>query len=159
MDSTVQLRPISDVDHLIIREVYSDAIYSQCSTCYSHEQIAAWASLASLPGLFDSCLKDGRGWLLIQGKAVEAFAVRFPSDRLALLYCRGRSSRKGFATKLLQKIESDARHEGIENLFTEASLLSYPLLIKCGWTKYSIQNILISGISFYRYQMTKRLQK
>ena len=157
MDSTVHLRPIRNVDHLVLREVYSDAIYSQCSTFYSIEQIDAWASLATLPSLFDRCLVNGSGWLLIKRKNVEAFAVRFPSNRLALLYCRGRSSRQGFATKLLYQIELDALNEGRRLLFTEASALSYPLLLRFGWIQDSVETILIAGVRFKRYKLSKRL--
>ena len=83
--------------------------------------------------------------------------MRYPANRLALLYCRGRSSRKGFATKLLNKIELDTSCEGIDVLFTEASLISYPLFLRNGWLKDSVENILIAGVSFDRYRMSKKI--
>ena len=102
-------------------------------------------------------MTEGKGWLSIERKRIVAFAVRYPADRLALIYCRGRSSRQGYATTLLAKLESEARQEGENRLITEASLFSYPLLLRCGWTVLANEIVQIGGISFDRYRMEKRL--
>ncbi|AAQ00904.1 MULTISPECIES: acetyltransferase [Prochlorococcus] len=153
----VHLRPIKNLDHLVLREVYTDAIVSQGSVFYSNDQIEAWRGLAFLPGVLDKPIEDGKGWLAVKQNQVEAFGLRYPSDRLALLYCRGRSMRKGYATKLLQKIELDAFQEGITTLFTEASLFSHPLLLRSGWVEISIEKIEIASIPFDRFRMLKKL--
>nr|WP_269623546.1 GNAT family N-acetyltransferase [Prochlorococcus marinus] len=140
-----------------MREVYFDAIYSQGLSLYTKEQIKAWASLAWLPGVLDRPLKEGIGWLVCAENKVEAFAIRYPSNRLALLYCRGRSTRKGYATNLLFRVEMDAYNEGIKKIFTEASLFSYPLFLKSGWKKKYSEKILIAGVVFDRYRMEKSL--
>ncbi len=156
---TSGLRPMRHIHHQVVREVYSDAIFSQGSCFYSNEQIDAWAALAYVPGVLDQLLDEGSGWLVFQRNIVEAFAVRHPFNRLALLYCRGRSSRQGFATRLLQRIELDASLEGISVLSTEASYFSYPLLLKSGWIEKSIEKIEIAGVRFDRYRMQKYLPK
>ena len=94
---------------------------------------------------------------MVQENKIEAFALRYPSDRLALLYCRGRSSRKGYANMLLDQIESDSFEQGITLITTEASLFSYSLLLRRGWIEKSIETIEIAGIDFDRYLMFKRL--
>ena len=78
-------------------------------------------------------------------------------DRLALLYCRGRSSRQGHATALLKQIEVETIKERPINLKTEASLCSYKLLLKHGWTIISPEEIQIGGVKFFRYLMEKNL--
>ena len=157
MNTTFELRRIRNIDYLCVRDVYSDSIHSQGRALYSNDQLQAWSSLASLPAIFDRALEEGKGWLIVQKNVVEAFAIRFPSDRLALLYCRGRSTRQGFGTILLQKIELDALEDKVETLFTEASLFSYPLLLRCGWITQSLEKIKIAGIMFDRYRMYKKL--
>ena len=157
LDSSLQLRLIRNEDNLELREVYVDSIRTQAPSCYTNAQIEAWVGLAHLPQLFDRSLAEGRGWILLKRNRIEAFALRNPLDRLALLYCRGRSSRKGFANLLLERIEFDCAAEGIKLLSTEASLLSYSLLIRRGWVEKSIEKIEIAGISFDRYRMFKRL--
>ncbi len=155
MKTTFKLRPIINTDYSDLREVYCDAIESQGKLFYTNDQIDAWSSLASLPMIFDKALQEGQGWLIVHRKVVEAFAVRYPFDRLALLYCRGRSTRQGFGTTLLKRIELDALQENVKTLFTEASFFSYPLLLRCGWIRQSRERIHIAGISFDRYRMYK----
>ncbi len=140
-----------------LREVYEDAIRSCDKSLYNQAQIDAWSSLAYLPGVLDKPLKHGFGWVSCINKKIEAFALKYPKNRLALLYCRGRSSRQGHATDLLHQIEKDTRKEGLINLRTEASLCSYQLLLRNGWKIISPEKIQIGGISFSRYKMEKTL--
>mgnify|MGYP001198824280 CR=1 FL=1 len=123
------LRPCESSDEMTLREVYEDAIRTCDKSLYSKEQIEAWTALAYLPGILDKPLKDGVGWVSCVNNTIEAFALRYPNNRLALLYCRGRSSRQGHATALLHQIEADTLKERPINLETEASLCSYKLLL------------------------------
>ncbi len=156
-DSSVQLRLIKREDNSDLRDVYVDSIQSQAPSFYNNSQIEAWAALANLPSFFERPFDEGRGWALLKRNKIEAFALRYPLDRLALLYCRGRSSRKGFANMLLERIEFDCAEEGIKLLSTEASLLSHSLLLKRGWIEKSKEQIEIAGITFERYRMFKNL--
>ena len=151
------LRPCESSDELALREVYADAIRTCVGSSYSQEQIEAWSALAYLPGILDKPLKEGVGWVSCVNKTIEAFALRYPNNRLALLYCRGRSSRQGHATALLHQIESDTFKERPINLKTEASLCSYKLLLNHGWKIIAPEEIQIGGVNFTRYLMEKTL--
>ena len=72
---------------MALREVYEDAIRTCGKSFYSQEQIEAWTSLAYLPGVLDKPLKYGVGWVSCVNNRIEAFALRYPNNRLALLYC------------------------------------------------------------------------
>ena len=89
---TMTLRPIHERDHALLREIYADAVETQAPGSYSPAQVRAWASLAWLPGVLDRTFAEGSGWISGNG---DAFAIRHPSNRLALLYCRGRASGRG----------------------------------------------------------------
>ncbi len=151
------LRPCESSDEMDLREVYEDAIRTCDKSLYSQEQIEAWSALAYLPGILDKPLKQGMGWVSCVNKTIEAFALKYPHNRLALLYCRGRSSRQGHATDLLHQIEKDTVKDRPVNLKTEASLCSYQLLLRHGWTIISPEEIQIGGVSFFRYLMEKTL--
>ena len=138
-----------------LREVYADAIRTCDQSLYSQEQIDAWSALAYLPGILDKPLNQGLGWVSCVNKTIEAFAVKFPHNRLALLYCRGRSSRQGHATALLNQIEQDTLIDRPITLKTEASLCSYQLLLRHGWTIIAPEEIQIGGVYFSRYLMEK----
>ena len=151
------LRPCESSDEIVLREVYEDAIRTCDKSLYSQEQIDAWTALAYLPGILDKPLKEGVGWVSCVNNTIEAFALRYPNNRLALLYCRGRSSRQGHATALLHQIEADTLKERPINLKTEASLYSYKLLLNHGWKIITPEEIQIGGVNFFRYLMKKTL--
>ena len=151
------LRPCESSDEIALRQVYEDAIRNCDKSLYTPEQIQAWSALAYLPGILDKPLKHGRGWVSCVNQSIEAFALRYPKNRLALLYCRGRSSRQGHATALLHQIEEDTFQERPINLKTEASLCSYQLLLRYGWRIIAPEEIQIGGIQFSRYLMEKTL--
>ena len=140
---------------MALREVYEDAIRTCGKSLYSQEQIEAWSALAYLPGILDKRIKQGVGWVSCVNQTIEAFALRYPQDRLALLYCRGRSSRQGHATALLHQIEEDTIEDRPITLNTEASLCSYQLLLRHGWTIIAPEEIQIGGVHFSRYLMEK----
>ena len=157
MALSYDLRELRNSHHFVVREIYADAINTQGYPFYSNQQMRAWSALAWLPGILDRPLNEGRGWISCNDNDVEAFALIYPANRLALLYCRGRSSRCGHATALLQIAEKEARNDGQLKLFTEASLISYPLFLRQGWLQTGFEKIQIAGISFDRYLMAKDL--
>jgi hypothetical protein len=60
---------------------------------------------------------------------------------------------------LLDHLEQEAFEEGHTKLVTEASLLSYPLLLRRGWDFIATEKIEIGGVNFERYRMEKLLRK
>tara|TARA_B100000073_G_scaffold55846_1_gene41316 strand:+ start:757 stop:1224 length:468 start_codon:yes stop_codon:yes gene_type:complete len=150
------LRLIVPADAALLREIYADAIESQASELYSDQQVKSWAALAWLPGVLDQTLKQGSGW--ISGEDA-AFAMRYPQDRLALLYCRGRAARQGHGKALLERLEADAIADGVRSLRTEASQFSRPLFERYGWSLVAPETITIAGVLFERYRMHKALGK
>ena len=150
------LRPIAPEDQPLLRDIYADAIESQAPLLYSEEQVRAWAALAWLRGVLDASFRDGSGWLTTDGSA---FAIRHPEERLSLLYCRGRASRRGHGSALLKQIEADALASGVRQLRTEASQFSRPLLERLGWYVEAPETILIGGVPFERYRMVKLLRQ
>ena len=150
------LRPIAPEDQALLREIYADAIESQAPLLYTDAQVRAWAALAWLPGVLDATFREGSGWLTTDGTA---FAILHPEDRLSLLYCRGRASRRGHGSALLKQIEADALASGTRQLRTEASQFSRPLLERRGWCVETPETILIGGVPFERYRMVKLLRQ
>ena len=157
MSKSHYLKPLEHKHYEVVKNVYINAIQEIGPLSYTDQQIAAWSSLAVLPGVLDESLEKGKGLVSFEGKEIAAFAVRFPMNRLALLYCRGRFARRGHGTALLQLLESHACKEGQEFLLAEASSCSYPLFLKRGWKLKSPEQIKIAGVDFTRYLMWKKL--
>jgi GNAT superfamily N-acetyltransferase len=154
------IRPLRPDDCQQLVAVYQDAVISQAPGHYSPAQIAAWSQHAARNDGFRSSLLRGHGLVscaTYDDTIIEAFALLEPEDRLALLYCRGRSSRQGRAGALLDALEQLARSRGVRRLRTEASQLSRPLLERRGWRVDAEETVSFSGVPFLRWRMGKDL--
>ena len=153
----MHLRQINIKDNLVLKSIYFDSIISIDNKFYNSEQKFAWSSQAWENPEFENAIKYGDGWVLEENSYLKGFAIRYPKDKLSLLYCRNNSKRKGNGTILLNKIEYEAKKDKISVIKTEASLISYKLLLKNNWEIIREENIFIKNINFVRYKMVKKL--
>ena len=151
----MNLRQITIKDQLELKKVYFDSIQSLDKKIYSQEQKRAWCAQAWGNPNFNNSISKGKGWLLSEKGIIIAFAIRYPNNRIALFYCKGKFQRKGFGSKLLQKLEDEAKKEGLVFLSTEASLISYELFLKNEWEIILKEKVTINNIFFERYKMIK----
>ena len=154
----MNLRQISLKDQLELKKVYFDAIQSLNEKIYSQKQKRAWSSQAWDNPNFDTSISKGKGWLLSEKGTIIAFAIRYPNNRIALFYCKGKFQRKGFGSKLLHKLEDEAKNEGLDSLSTEASLISFELFLKNEWKIIRKEKVTINNIFFERYKMIKNIK-
>ena len=154
----MNLRQITIKDQLELKKVYFDAIQSLDKKIYSQEQKRAWCAQAWGNPNFDNSINNGKGWLLSEKGIIIAFAIRYPNNRIALFYCKGKFHRRGFGSKLLYKIEDEAKKEGVDYLSTEASLISYELFLKNEWKIIRKEKVIINNIFFERYKMIKNIK-
>jgi len=154
----MNLRQITIKDQIELTKVYFHSIQSLDENIYSQEQKRAWSSQAWNNPNFDKSITEGKGWLLSNQGIIIAFATRYPNNRIALFYCKGEFQRKGYGTKLLHKLEDEAKKEGLDSLSTEASLISYELFLKNEWEIIRKEKVIINNIFFERYKMTKTIK-
>ena len=154
----MNLRQITIKDQLELKKVYFDSIQSLDENIYSKEQKRAWSSQAWINPNFKNSITKGKGWLLSDKGIIVAFATRYPKNRIALLYCKGEFQRKGCGSKLLHKLEDEAKKEGLDSLSTEASLISYQLFLKKEWRIVRKEKVTINNIFFERYKMIKNIK-
>ena len=153
----MKLKQISKKDQLKLKEVYFDSICSIDENIYSKEHKFAWARQAWENSEVEKSLLKGKGLKLICDKKIIGFATRYPENRLSLFYVRGNFQGKGLGTLILDSIEKDAFKSGINKLNTEASLISYKLLLNRKWEMHYKEKININGLIFERYKMFKIL--
>ena len=151
----MNLRQITIKDQLELKKVYFDSIQSLDAKIYNDKQKRAWSSQAWDNENFDKSITKGKGWLLSEKGIIIAFATRYPNNRIALFYCKGKYQRKGYGSKLLHKLEDEAKKEGLNTLSTEASLISYELFLKNKWEIIRKEKVNINNIFFERYKMIK----
>ena len=153
----MKLKQITNKDQLRLKEVYFDSVCSIDENIYSKEHKFAWACQAWENSEFEKSLLKGKGSKLIFNNKIIGFATRYPDNRLSLLYIRGKFKRKGFGSMILNSIERDALKSGINKLKTEASLISYKLLLKKNWEIDCKEKVYIKGLIFERFRMSKIL--
>tara|TARA_B100001029_G_scaffold119700_1_gene99355 strand:- start:151 stop:624 length:474 start_codon:yes stop_codon:yes gene_type:complete len=151
----MNLRQITTKDQLELKKVYFNSIQSLDNEIYTAEQKRAWSSQAWYNPNFDKSIILGKGWLLSEKGIIIAFATRYPNNRISLFYCKGKFQRKGYGSKLLNKLENEAIKEGLDSLSTEASLISYKLFLKNAWEIIRKEKVIINNIFFERYKMIK----
>ncbi len=151
----MNLRQITIKDQLELKKVYFDSIQSLDPKIYSQEQKRAWSSQAWDNPNFDKSITKGKGWIISEKGIIVAFATRYPHNKVALFYCRSNFQRRGCGSKLLQKLEEEARREDLDSLSTEASLISYELFLKNEWKIIRKEKVTINNIFFERYKMIK----
>ncbi len=152
----MNLKQITKKDQFDLKKLYFNSIISIDERIYSQEQKRVWASQAWENKNFDLSINEGNGWLIRINEKIVAFATRYPINRISLLYCKGDSQRQGFGTLLLNKLEQEAKEEGLAYLSTEASLISYKLFLKNNWKIIRKEKITIKNIFFERYKMNKK---
>ena len=154
----MNLRKITIKDQINLKRIYFDSIKSIDEKIYSKEQKLAWSSQAWLNIEFHQSITRGQGLIIEDFNKNIGFAIRYPKNKLSLLYVRGDFRRKGIGNMLIKAIEKEALNEGISSIHTEASLLSYELFLKNNWKEISKEKVIIQNIIFNRYKMFKDLR-
>ena len=153
----MHLRQINIKDKSDLKSIYFDSINSIDEKVYSPEQKFAWCSQAWENPEFNKAILEGKGWAIEEDLDLKGFAIRYPENKLCLLYCRDNSKRKGLGTILLKKIEEEAKTDNISFIKTEASLISYGLLLKNNWIIIREEKVIIKDTIFNRFKMIKKL--
>ena len=153
----MNLRQITIKDQINLKKIYFDSIQSIDEKIYSNEQKLAWSSQAWMNLEFHKSVTKGKGFIVEDFNKKIGFAIRYPKNKLSLLYVRGNFRRKGIGHMLIKAIEKEAIIEGISSIQTEASLLSHKLFLKNNWKEIYKEKIIIQNIIFHRYKMFKDL--
>jgi putative acetyltransferase len=150
-----QVRRLNSNDHDALVEIYRQAVLGSTAQLYSEAQQWAWAEQSNT---LRSLLPEGEGWVISnQRDEPIAFSLRYPADRLALLYCYPGAQRQGCGRRLINAIEQSAKADAVTALRTEASLISKPLFERLGWQVSWREELRIGGVPFQRFRMHKQL--
>ena len=152
-----QVRRLNSNDHDALVEIYRQAVLGSTAELYSEAQQWAWAEQSNT---LRSLLRKGEGFVISnQRDEPMAFSLRYPADRLALLYSHPSTQRQGCGRLLIEAIEHAARADALAALRTEASLISRPLFERLGWQVSWREELRIGGVPFKRFRMHKRLSQ
>ena len=86
-----------------------------------------------------------------------AFIDLEPDGDIDRLFCAPEAAGRGVASRLYESLETAARAQGIERLFTEASELARRFFERKGFTVLQRQDKILRGVPIHNYRMAKTL--
>jgi len=146
---------LSDAEALAA--LYRDAARTLGRQAYSEAQTRVWARYPEDIEAFRATLAAGVTLCAVDGDVIAAFGQLNPMDHVAFLYCAPAHARKGYASALLERLESHARQSGAGVLQVEASRVARPLFERQGFVVVEEERPVRYGIEFVRFKMEKRL--
>ena len=115
----MNLRQITIKDQITLKKIYFDSINSIDEKIYSKKQKLVWSSQAWMNLEFHKSITRGKGFMMEDLNKKIGFAIRYPENKLSLLYVRGIFRRRGIGNVLIKAIEKEASNERISSIQTD----------------------------------------
>jgi len=149
------LREYRPADADALAEVYRDAVLVLGPHAYTEDQIRVWAMHPEDTEEFRHSLSAGVTLCALVDDEPVAFGQLNPVNHLAYLYCASNHARRGFASRILRKLEAHARAEGVATLELEASCVARPFFEHHGYRVVEDERVIRHGVEFLRFKMRK----
>ncbi|QDV34336.1 GNAT family N-acetyltransferase [Tautonia plasticadhaerens] len=152
----VRIRPYRPEDAPALLDLFRDTIRRVNARDYGPEQIRAWASDEIDPGAWASRF-SGRFVAVaeVEGR-LAGFAELEPDGHIDRFYVSADHQGMGVGSGLMEVVEEEARRLGIAELSAEASLTARPFFERRGFEVRSPQEVVLRGVSFRNFRMSKR---
>ncbi|MEW6496043.1 MAG: GNAT family N-acetyltransferase [Cyanobacteriota bacterium] len=151
------LREYLTLDAEAIATIYRDAVIWIGASAYDAQQIAVWSSYPEDIEAFRRLLLSGLTLVALEDSRLVAFGQLNPSDHIAFLYTISDCARRGYATKIYERLETHAVEQGIKHLHTEASRISKHFFLKMGFRVVETELTERQGVQFERFKMEKAI--
>lgn len=153
----MMLREYLTSDAEAIATIYRDAVIGIGASAYDAQQIAVWSSYPEDIEAFRRLLFSGLTLVAVEDSRLVAFGQLNPSDHIAFLYTTSDYARRGYATKIYQRLETHAVEQGMKRLHTEASRISKHFFLKMGFWVVETELTERKGVQFERFKMEKAI--
>ncbi len=166
LESTDSVRPVEVTirtyerrDAADVADVFYRSVREVALSDYTAEQVKAW-----VPGRWDAeqeHRRSGDGRLVLVAADESGHVVAFidlePDGHIDRLFCAPEAAGRGIASRLYEALETAARAQGIERLFTEASELARQFFERKGFAVLQRQDKILRGVPIHNYRMAKTL--
>ncbi|MEN3950509.1 GNAT family N-acetyltransferase [Iodidimonas sp. SYSU 1G8] len=155
----MRLRRYAPADAPALSSVYVRSVLGLGPRDYRPDQVSAWAGRAPGPDAMAARLGDGRVVIVALGEEDQrvGFCDLEPDGHIDLLYCVPEVAGTRVAAALLERIETEARAQGIARLYTEASEAARRLLLRHGFTELARRDFTLDSVPIHNFAMEKRL--
>ena len=137
-------------------DIFLRAIREVASKDYSPAQIAAWAKVDE-PEIWAQYRASRPTWLAMDGSVPVGFADLKPDGRRDMMFVDPDRPGKGIASLLLATVEKAACEQGLQQIFTEASLTARPFFERRDFIVVAAQQVEKRGQILANFRMEKAL--
>jgi putative acetyltransferase len=156
----VEIREAETGDASAIAELFYNTILNVNVGDYTVAQVEAWAGPAPNLGMWKHRIVSGGNnakWTFVaaEGVGVVGFAEFERDGHIDTLYVHHEFQGCGIASRLLDRIEAEARRLGLDRLYTEASITAQPFFRGRGFSVVRPQLVEVRGHTFRNFVMEK----
>lgn len=137
-------------------DIFLRAIREVASKDYSPAQIAAWAKVDE-PEVWAQYRASRPTWLAMDDGVPVGFTDLKPDGCLDMMFVDPDRQGRGIASLLLTTVEKAAREQGLQRIFTEASLTARPFFERRGFVIVAAQQVEKRGQTLANFRMEKAL--
>ncbi|HET7270167.1 MAG TPA: GNAT family N-acetyltransferase, partial [Rubrobacter sp.] len=141
----VEIRDATTRDAAAIADIFYHTVLNVNVRDYSGAQVDAWAGSAPEPGKWEERIAAGerQTFVAVQGERLLGFAEFEGDGHIDTLYVHHESQGCGIASRLLDRIESEAQLLGVARLYTEASITARPFFQRRGFSIVTPQMVKV----------------
>jgi putative acetyltransferase len=152
-----QVRPCrpDDVDALI--DIFRSSVRVVARRDYTQEQVLAWAPDQIDRKAWAARYSDRPAWVAEIAGVPVGFSDLEPDGHLDMMFVHPDHQGRGVASALLAQIERIAHEQGIDILYTQASITARPFFERRGFRLVAQQTVTLHGQTFTNYRMEKAL--
>ncbi len=141
-----------------VMEVYTASIRTLAASCYSPEQLAAWAPVPPDAGRWRERLAPLHTIVAEWDGALAGFASYTHAGYLDFLFTHPAFARRGVASRLYQRVESALRAVGAPIITAHVSLAARPFFDRQGFRLDAEECVECRGAHLRRFAMHKPLR-
>lgn len=155
----MRIRRYHDDDAEFLADIYDAAVSVTGRNHYDQRQVDVWRTLNPGTTGFANAYGDGRMvFVIVDNKDIPiGFADVERDGHIQFFYCHPDVSGTGTASELLKVLEENARTNGIEALYVEASETAVGLFRRSGFILGKRRDLLVGRVPIHNYAMTKNL--
>ncbi len=123
----IEIRPYQTSDAPGLTGIFYRAVEALAGTCYSRQEVRAWAPLPIAYVEWQSRLEHEQPWVVVLSHRPVGFISLHPDGLIGLAYVDPAFQRRGVGRSLYVHLEREDRARGMKRLHVEASHAAKPL--------------------------------
>jgi putative acetyltransferase len=147
------IRPYTSTDLDAVIDIFQRAVRETASRDYNEAQISAWSQVDY--SRWEMRRMSRPTWLALVDGQPAGFTDLEPDGHLDMMFVHPAFNGRGIATELFKTVIESARQQGIQRVFTEASITAKPFFEKQGFAVITSQLVEIRGQVLQNFKMEK----